>query len=70
MRLSVLHLVLLLDEACALLVSKLRVRSATVRVATFAEASFRLERVVHEVLLDLIGVLVCVDSLKVVLFRR
>jgi len=55
MRLSVLHLVLLLNKASSLLVVKFRVRPRSVRVTALSKARLGFKRVVNEVVLDLVS---------------
>ena len=69
MRLSVFHLVLFLNERGSFLVGKLHVRPATIGIASgTAVACLRLERVVNEMVFDVVLEFASVDSLKVVVF--
>jgi len=70
MWLSVLHLVLLLDKTSSFLVVQFRVRPRSVRVTSLSESRLSFERVVNEMLLDLVSELWSVDSFKVVVSCR
>ena len=69
--LSVLHLVLFFDETGSLLVVKLRIRPAAIRVTSLsAKSGFRLEWVVCELGWDLVCEFGSIDSLEMVFFSR
>ncbi len=67
MGLSILHFVFLFDETSSLLVCQLRVRPASIRVASFAETRLGLEGVIDELAVDLILEIAGVDPLEMVL---
>ena len=68
---SFLHLVLFFDETGSLLVVKLRIRPAAIRVTSLsAKSGFRLKRVVCELGWDLVCEFGSIDSLEMVFFSR